>query len=65
MDFSFHTSELPFLESLLSFLEMDCGDLEPALRRIDENWNRLITSETVEPEMCPIWPSDGSPTRPP
>jgi len=34
--------ELPFLESLLSFLEMDCGELTPALRRIGENWNRLI-----------------------
>ena len=37
--------ELPFLESLLSFLELNCGELEPALRRIGENWNRLITED--------------------
>ncbi len=35
--------ELPFLESLLSFLEMDCEELAPMLRRISENWSRLIS----------------------
>ena len=30
--------ELPFLESLLSFLEMDCDELTPSLRRIAESW---------------------------
>ena len=34
---------LPFLESLLSFLEMDCEELTPALQRITDNWSRLIT----------------------
>ena len=34
--------ELPFLESLLSFLEMDCKELEPLLRRAYENWSLLI-----------------------
>ena len=28
--------EFPFLESLLSFLEMDCKELEPLLRRAYE-----------------------------
>lgn len=37
--------ELPFLESLLSFLELDCGSLAPALRQIGEAWNRLITED--------------------
>ena len=35
--------ELPFLESLLSFLELDCGEITPFLQRIAENWNWLIT----------------------
>ena len=34
--------ELPFLESLLSFLETDCKELEPLLRRAYENWSLLI-----------------------
>lgn len=37
--------ELPFLESLLSFLEMDCEELAPTLRRITENWSRLISED--------------------
>ena len=37
--------ELPFLESLLSFLEMDCEELAPTLRRIAEDWNHLITED--------------------
>lgn len=37
--------ELPFLGSLLSFLELDCGALAPALRQIGEAWNRLITED--------------------
>ena len=35
--------ELPFLESLLTFLEMDCGELTPILQRIADRWGRLIT----------------------
>ena len=34
--------ELPFLESLLTFLEMDCGELTPILQRIADRWSRLI-----------------------
>ena len=40
--------ELPFLESLLTFLEMDCGELIPALQRIADGWNRLITEDDRE-----------------
>ena len=32
--------EFPFLESLLTF---HCEELTPILRRIGDNWNRLIT----------------------
>ena len=34
--------EFPFLESLLTFLEMDCGELTPILQRIADRWGRLI-----------------------
>ena len=34
--------EFPFLESLLSFLETDCKELEPLLQRAYENWSLLI-----------------------
>ena len=37
--------ELPFLESLLSFLEIDCEELAPMLRQITENWDRLISED--------------------
>lgn len=37
--------EMPFLESLLSFLELDCGEVTPALQRIAEGWSRLITED--------------------
>ena len=37
--------EFPFLESLLSFLEMDCGELMPVLQRIADDWNRFITED--------------------
>ena len=40
--------ELPFLESLLSFQELDCGSLTPMLQGIAENWERLITVEDRE-----------------
>lgn len=35
--------EFPFLESLLTFLEMDCGELTPILQRIADRWSQLIT----------------------
>ena len=37
--------EFPFLESLLTFLEMDCQEFAPSLERISHNWNRLITED--------------------
>lgn len=37
--------EFPFLESLLSFLEMDCEELAPTLRKIHEDWSRLISED--------------------
>ena len=40
--------ELPFLESLLSFLEMDCKELEPLLRRAYEDWSLLIDRDDKE-----------------
>ena len=40
--------EFPFLESLLSFLEADCKELEPLLRRAYENWSLLIDRDDKE-----------------
>lgn len=40
--------EFPFLESLLTFLEMDCRELTPALQRIADGWNRLIAENDRE-----------------
>ena len=40
--------EFPFLESLLSFLETDCKELEPLLRRAYENWSLLIDRDDKE-----------------
>jgi len=37
--------ELPFLESLLSFQEMDCAELTPMLQKIADNWERLIRED--------------------
>ena len=35
----------PFLESLLSFQELDCEELTPTLKRISDNWEKWITAE--------------------
>ena len=40
--------ELPFLESLLSFLETDCKELESLLRRAYEDWSLLIDRDDKE-----------------
>ena len=40
--------ELPFLESLLSFLETDCKELEPLLRRAYGDWSLLIDRDDKE-----------------
>lgn len=39
------TGSCRFWESLLSFLELDCGEITPVLQRIAENWSRLITED--------------------
>ena len=40
--------ELPFLENLLTFLEMDCGELTPSLQRIADRWSWLIAEDDRE-----------------
>ena len=37
--------EFPFLESLLTFLEMDYRELTPSLQRIADRWRRLIVED--------------------
>ena len=37
--------ELPFLESLLTFQEMDCSELTPAIQRITDLWGRLVAKD--------------------
>jgi hypothetical protein len=37
--------ELPFLESLLTFQEMDCSELTPAIQRITDLWGRLVAED--------------------
>ena len=40
--------ELPFLESLLSFQELDCSELTPMLQYITDNWSKLVTEGDME-----------------
>lgn len=40
--------ELPFLESLLTFQELDCGELIPTLQDINEHWSRFQTENDSE-----------------
>ena len=44
---------LPFLESLLSFLELDCGELTPMFQKIGDSWERRITEVTGRQEQQP------------
>ena len=37
--------ELPFLESLLSFQELDCAEVTPLLQCIAEDWSRFIAED--------------------
>ena len=37
--------EFPFLESLLSFQELDCAEVTPILQSITDNWSRFITED--------------------
>ena len=40
--------ELPFLESLLTFLELDEKEITPMLERISVNWERFVESRARE-----------------
>ena len=37
--------EQPFLESLLTFLEMDCAELIPVIRQITDSWESMLTRD--------------------
>ena len=37
--------EFPFLESLLSFQELDCSKVTPMLQSITDNWSRFVTED--------------------
>ena len=37
--------EFPFLESLLSFQELDCAEVTPILQSITDNWGRFIAED--------------------
>ena len=39
---------LPFLESLLSFLELDCDELTPMLQKLGDGWEHRITKDDRE-----------------
>ena len=40
--------ELPFLESLLSFQELDCAEVTPMLQSIADNWSRFVSEDDKE-----------------
>lgn len=40
--------EFPFLESLLSFQELDCSEVTPMLQCIMENWGRFVNEDDKE-----------------
>lgn len=40
--------EFPFLESLLSFQELDCSELTPMLQYITDNWSKLVAEGDME-----------------
>lgn len=46
--------ELPFLESLLTFLELDEKEITPMLERISVNWERFVESRDVR-RIQPRW----------
>ena len=37
--------EFPFLESLLSFQELDCAEVTPMLQSATDNWSRFIAED--------------------
>lgn len=40
--------EFPFLESLLSFQELDCSEVTPMLQCITESWSRFVNEDDKE-----------------
>ena len=40
--------EFPFLESLLSFQELDCSELTPMLQYITDNWSKLVAEGDMD-----------------
>ena len=40
--------EFPFLESLLSFQELDCTEVTPMLQSITDNWSRFVREDDKE-----------------
>lgn len=40
--------EFPFLESLLSFQELDCSEVTPMIQCITENWSRFVNEDDKE-----------------
>ncbi len=46
--------ELPFLESLLTFLELDEKEITPMLERISVNWERFVESRDRK-RIQPRW----------
>ena len=64
--------EFPFLESLLSFQELDCAEVTPMLQSIADNWSRFVSEDDktggiilrthlFSASLCPLLlPSDGN-----
>lgn len=40
--------EFPFLESLLSFQELDCAEVTPMLQSATDNWSRFVSEDDKE-----------------
>ena len=43
--------EFPFLESLLSFQELDCAEVTPILQSITDNWSRFIAEVSLHTHL--------------
>ena len=49
---------LSFLESLLSFLELDCGELTPMFQKIGDSWERSWFERMNRMELDQDWGSE-------
>ena len=47
--------ELPFLESLLTFLELDEKEITPMLERISVNWEHFVESSDLGAHTAAMW----------